>query len=184
MDFMIIGGAMANNFFINDGYNIGKSLFEKNVENTIKKIYAEADKHKCKLILPEDVVCSKKFDQPGVNKKINEVNDNDIILDIGIDSTDKIDQMLEQSKTVLWNGPFGLFEYDNFANGTNDISRSIAKYSKKNGLISVAGGGDTFAAIKKSNQQHNFTYISTAGGAFLEWLEGKMLPGLKVLENN
>ena len=184
MDFMIIGGAMANNFFKNDGYNIGKSLFEKNVENTIKQIYEEADKHKCKLILPADVVCSKKFDQPGVNKRINEVNDDDIILDIGIDSTNKIDQTLKDSKTVLWNGPFGLFEYDNFANGTNDISHSIAKYSKKNGLISIAGGGDTFAAIKKSNQQHNFTYISTAGGAFLEWLEGKMLPGLKVLENN
>ena len=184
MDFMIIGGAMANNFFKNDGYNIGKSLFEKNVENTIKQIYEEADKHKCKLILPADVVCSKKFDQPGVNKKISEVNDDDIILDIGIDSTNKIDQTLKESKTVLWNGPFGLFEYDNFANGTNDISRSIAKYSKKNGLISIAGGGDTFAAIKKSNQQHDFTYISTAGGAFLEWLEGKMLPGLKVLENN
>ena len=171
-------------FFKNDRYNIGKSLFEKNVENTIKQIYVEADKNKCKLILPADVVCSKKFDQPGVNKKINEVNDDDIILDIGVDSTNKIDQILGESKTVLWNGPFGLFEYDNFANGTNDISRSIAKYSKKNGLISVAGGGDTFAAIKKSNQQLNFTYISTAGGAFLEWLEGKMLPGLKVLENN
>ena len=184
MDFMIIGGAMANNFFKNDRYNIGKSLFEKNVENTIKQIYEEADKHNCKLILPTDVVCSKKFDQPGVNKRINEVNDDDIILDIGIDSTNKIDQTLKVSKTVLWNGPFGLFEYDNFANGTNDISHSIAKYSKKNGLISIAGGGDTFAAIKKSNQQHNFTYISTAGGAFLEWLEGKMLPGLKVLENN
>jgi phosphoglycerate kinase len=184
MDFMIIGGAMANNFFKNDGFNIGKSLFEKNVENTIKQIYEEADKHNCKLILPADIVCSKKFDQPGVNKKISEVNDDDIILDIGIDGTNKIDQTLKVSKTVLWNGPFGLFEYDNFANGTNDISRSIAKYSKKNGLISVAGGGDTFAAIKKSNQQHNFTYISTAGGAFLEWLEGKILPGLKVLENN
>ena len=94
----------------------------------------------------------------------------------------KIDEILKQSKTVLWNGPFGLFEYDDFANGTNDISRSIAKYTKNNNLISVAGGGDTFAAIKKSNQQNNFTYISTAGGAFLEWLEGKMLPGLKVLE--
>ena len=128
MDFMIIGGAMANNFFKNDGHNIGKSLFEKNVENTIKKIYEEAGKHKCKLILPEDVVCSKKFDQPGVIKKINEVNDDDIILDIGIDATNKIDQILKESKTVLWNGPFGLFEYDNFANGTNDISRSIAKY--------------------------------------------------------
>ena len=183
MNFMIIGGAMANNFFKNAGFSIGKSLFEKNVENTINKIYVEADKYKCKLILPQDVVCSKKFDQPGVNKKINEVSDDDIILDIGIASTNKIDQILKDSKTVLWNGPFGLFEYDDFANGTNDLSRSIAKYSKKNGLISVAGGGDTFAAIKKSNQQNNFTYISTAGGAFLEWLEGKMLPGLKVLEN-
>tara|TARA_Y100001935_G_scaffold207394_1_gene176634 strand:+ start:360 stop:1544 length:1185 start_codon:yes stop_codon:yes gene_type:complete len=183
MDFMIIGGAMANNFFKSKGYSIGKSLFEKNVESTISKIYEEANKHSCELILPNDVVCSKKFDQPGVNKEINEVNDDDIILDIGIDSTNKIDQILKDSRTVLWNGPFGLFEYDNFANGTNDISRSIAKYSQKNGLVSVAGGGDTFAAIKKSNQQKHFTYISTAGGAFLEWLEGKMLPGLKVLEN-
>ena len=183
MNFMIIGGAMANNFFKSKGYSIGKSLFEKNVESTISKIYEEANKHSCELILPNDVVCSKKFDQPGVNKEINEVNDDDIILDIGIDSTNKIDQILKDSRTVLWNGPFGLFEYDNFANGTNDISRSIAKYSQKNGLVSVAGGGDTFAAIKKSNQQKHFTYISTAGGAFLEWLEGKMLPGLKVLEN-
>ena len=183
MNFMIIGGAMANNFFKSKGYSIGKSLFEKNVESTISKIYEEANKHSCELILPNDVVCSKKFDQPGVNKQINEVNDDDIILDIGIESTNKIDQMLKESKTVLWNGPFGLFEYDDFANGTNDISRSIAKYSQKNGLVSVAGGGDTFAAIKKSNQQKHFTYISTAGGAFLEWLEGKMLPGLKVLEN-
>ena len=98
------------------------------------------------------------------------------------------DGVLGQVKIITHFGKVG--DHDlvitpvNFANGTNDISRSIAKYSKKNGLISVAGGGDTFAAIKKSNQQHNFTYISTAGGAFLEWLEGKMLPGLKVLENN
>ena len=183
MDFMIIGGAMANNFFKSKGYRIGKSLFEKNAESTISKIYEEANKYNCELILPNDVVCSKKFDQPGVNKVINEVNDDDIILDIGIDSTNKIDQILKVSKTVLWNGPFGLFEYDDFANGTNDISRSIAKYSQNNGLVSIAGGGDTFAAIKKSNQQKHFTYISTAGGAFLEWLEGKMLPGLKVLEN-
>ena len=183
MDFMIIGGAMANNFFKSDGNNIGKSLFEKNVEGTINRVYEEATKHNCDLILPIDVVCSKKFDQPGVNKQVDEVNDDDIILDIGIDSTNKIDQILKDSKTVLWNGPFGLFEYDDFANGTNDISRSIARYSQKKGLISVAGGGDTFAAIKKSNQQKHFTYISTAGGAFLEWLEGKILPGLKVLEN-
>jgi phosphoglycerate kinase len=115
-------------------------------------------------------------------KSSSEVNEDDIILDIGIASTEKIDEIIKKSKTVLWNGPFGLFEYDDFANGTNDISRSIAKYTKNNNLISVAGGGDTLAAIKKSNHQNDFTYISTAGGAFLEWLEGKILPGLKVLE--
>ena len=182
MDFMIIGGAMANSFFKYEGFNVGKSLLEENIEQIIKQIYQEAKRNNCELILPVDVVCSKKFDQPGENKKLNEIEDNDIILDIGIEGTGKIDEILKQSKTVLWNGPFGLFEYDDFANGTNDISRSIARYTKNNNLISVAGGGDTFAAIKKSNQQNNFTYISTAGGAFLEWLEGKMLPGLKVLE--
>ncbi len=182
MDFMIIGGAMANNFFKHEGFNIGKSLIEQNIETTIKSIYQESKRHECELILPIDVICSKKFDQAGENKKLNEVNDDDIILDIGIESTDKIDSILQKSKTVLWNGPFGLFEYDDFANGTNDISRSIAKYTKTNNLISVAGGGDTLAAIKKSNHQNDFTYISTAGGAFLEWLEGKILPGLKVLE--
>lgn len=182
MDFMIIGGAMANNFFKHEGFNIGKSLIEQNIETTIKSIYQESKRHECELILPIDVICSKKFDQAGENKKLSEINDDDIILDIGIESTDKIDSILKKSKTVLWNGPFGLFEYDDFANGTNDISRSIAKYTKNNNLISVAGGGDTLAAIKKSNHQNDFTYISTAGGAFLEWLEGKILPGLKVLE--
>ena len=182
MDFMIIGGAMANNFFKHEGFNIGKSLIEQNIETTIKSIYQESKRHECELILPIDVICSKKFDQAGENKKLSEVNDDDIILDIGIESTDKIDSILQKSKTVLWNGPFGLFEYDDFANGTNDISRSMAKYTKTNNLISVAGGGDTLAAIKKSNHQNDFTYISTAGGAFLEWLEGKILPGLKVLE--
>jgi len=182
MDYMIIGGAMANNFFKFDGFNIGKSLIERDIDKTINNIYFEAKKHDCKLIIPTDVVCSKKFDQPGSNKKLNEILDDDIILDIGVESTEKIDEILKGSKTVLWNGPFGLFEYDNFANGTNDISRSIASYTKSNNLVSVAGGGDTYAAIKKSNQQDYFTYISTAGGAFLEWLEGKVLPGLKVLE--
>ena len=182
MDYMIIGGAMANNFFKFDGFNIGKSLIERDIDKTINNIYSEAKKHDCKLIIPTDVVCSKKFDQPGSNKKVNEILDDDIILDIGVESTEKIDEILKVSKTVLWNGPFGLFEYDNFANGTNEISRSIASYTKSNNLVSVAGGGDTYAAIKKSNQQDYFTYISTAGGAFLEWLEGKVLPGLKVLE--
>ena len=182
MDFMVIGGAMANNFFKFDGFKVGKSLIEKDIDNIINNIYSEAKKHSCALIIPSDVVCSKKFDQPGKNKKISEIMDDDIVLDIGIESTSKIDEILKLSKTVLWNGPFGLFEYDDFANGTNDISRSITNYTKSNNLISIAGGGDTYAAIKKSNQQEGFTYISTAGGAFLEWLEGRDLPGLKVLE--
>jgi phosphoglycerate kinase len=182
MDYMIIGGAMANNFFKYNDTKIGKSLIEDGIENTIKTIYQEAKRNKCELYIPEDVVCSKKFDQAGVNKNLNQIADDDIILDVGVASTNKIDEILKNCKTVLWNGPFGLFEYDNFANGTNEISKSIGKYTKENNLISVAGGGDTLAAIKKSNQQNNFTYISTAGGAFLEWLEGKALPGLKVLE--
>ncbi len=182
MDYMIIGGAMANNFFKYNDTKIGKSLIEDGIENTIKTIYQEAKRNKCELYIPEDVVCSKKFDQAGVNKNLNQIADDDIILDVGVASTNKIDEILKNCKTVLWNGPFGLFEYDNFANGTNEISKSIGKYTKENNLISVAGGGDTLAAIKKSNQQNNFTYISTAGGAFLEWLEGKVLPGLKVLE--
>ena len=124
MDFMIIGGAMANNFFKHEGFNIGKSLIEQNIETTIKSIYQESKRHECELILPIDVICSKKFDQAGENKKLSEVNDDDIILDIGIESTDRIDSILQKSKTVLWNGPFGLFEYDDFANGTNDISKS------------------------------------------------------------
>ncbi len=182
MDYMIIGGAMANNFFKYNNTKIGKSLIEDGIESTIKTIYQEAKRNKCELYIPEDVVCSKKFDQAGVNKNLNQIADDDIILDVGVTSTNKIDEILKNCKTVLWNGPFGLFEYDNFANGTNEISKSIGKYTKENNLISVAGGGDTLAAIKKSNQQNNFTYISTAGGAFLEWLEGKVLPGLKVLE--
>ncbi len=182
MDYMIIGGAMANNFFKYNDTKIGKSLIEDGIESTIKTIYQEAKRNKCELYIPEDVVCSKKFDQAGVNKNLNQIADDDIILDVGVTSTNKIDEILKNCKTVLWNGPFGLFEYDNFANGTNEISKSIGKYTKENNLISVAGGGDTLAAIKKSNQQNNFTYISTAGGAFLEWLEGKVLPGLKVLE--
>ncbi len=182
MDYMIIGGAMANNFFKYNDTKIGKSLIEDGIESTIKTIYQEAKRNKCELYIPEDVVCSKKFDQAGVNKNLNQIADDDIILDVGVASTNKIDEILKNCKTVLWNGPFGLFEYDNFANGTNEISKSIGKYTKENNLISVAGGGDTLAAIKKSNQQNNFTYISTAGGAFLEWLEGKVLPGLKVLE--
>ena len=105
-----------------------------------------------------------------------------MILDIGQQTILQIQGILAKSKTVLWNGPLGFFEKDQFANGTNAVARAIGELTENQKIISIAGGGDTFAAIKKSNQENKFTYISTAGGAFLEWLEGKILPGLKVLE--
>ena len=182
MDYMIIGGAMANNFFKYDNVNIGKSYFEQVDISIVKSIHQVANRCGCKIILPTDVIVSQNQNTKGTLKKLNEVNNDDFIFDIGNETIKIIDEKLSKCKTVLWNGPFGLFENDNFSNGTEKIAKSVANYTKKNNLISVAGGGDTFAAIKKSNLISDFTYISTAGGAFLEWLEGKVLPGLKVLE--
>ena len=182
MDYMIIGGAMANNFFKYDNVNIGKSYFEQVDISIVKSIHQVANRCGCKIILPTDVIVSQNQNTKGTLKKLNEVNNDDFIFDIGNETIKIIDEKLSKCKTVLWNGPFGLFENDNFSNGTEKIAKSVANYTKKNNLISVAGGGDTFAAIKKSNLISDFSYISTAGGAFLEWLEGKVLPGLKVLE--
>ena len=125
---------------------------------------------------------AKTFEEQGINKSLNSIKQDDMILDIGMETTNHIISIIKKSKTVFWNGPFGFFEKDNFAKGTNLISTAIAELTQQDKLISIAGGGDTFAAIKKSKKENNFTYISTAGGAFLEWLEGKTLPGLKVLE--
>ncbi len=182
IDFMIIGGAMANNFFQHDGHNIGKSKIEDNIEDTIKSIINESKRNNCKLVLPTDVITATTFEDRGTNKSLDEVNHEEMILDIGEQSILQIQEILEQSKTVLWNGPLGFFEKDQFANGTNSVAKVIGQLTANQKIISIAGGGDTFAAIKKSNQENKFTYISTAGGAFLEWLEGKVLPGLKVLE--
>ena len=182
MDYMIIGGAMANNFLKYDNINIGKSYFEQVDISIVKSIHQVANRCGCKIILPTDVIVSQNENTRGTLKKLNEVNNDDCIFDIGDQTIKIIDETLSKCKTVLWNGPFGLFENDNFSNGTEKIAKSVANYTKRNNLISVAGGGDTFAAIKKSNLISDFSYISTAGGAFLEWLEGKVLPGLKVLE--
>ena len=182
IDFMIIGGAMANNFFQHDGHTIGKSKIEDNIEDTIKSIINESKRNNCKLVLPTDVITARTFEDRGTNKSLDEVNHEEMILDIGEQSILQIQEILEQSKTVLWNGPLGFFEKDQFANGTNSVAKAIGQLTANQKIISIAGGGDTFAAIKKSNQENKFTYISTAGGAFLEWLEGKVLPGLKVLE--
>jgi len=182
VNYMIIGGAMANNFLKYKNFKVGKSKIEDNIDSTVESILNSAIQNNCELVLPTDVVTAKNFEDKGINKQLNQIEDDDMILDIGNETIKNISNILRKSKTVFWNGPFGFFEKDNFAIGTNQISMVISELTKQRQLISIAGGGDTFAAIKKSKKENDFTYISTAGGAFLEWLEGKILPGLKVLE--
>ncbi len=182
VNYMIIGGAMANNFLKYKNFKVGKSKIEDNIDSTVEGILNSAIQNNCELVLPTDVVTAKNFEDKGINKQLNQIEDDDMILDIGNETIKNISNILRKSKTVFWNGPFGFFEKDNFAIGTNQISMVISELTKQRQLISIAGGGDTFAAIKKSKKENDFTYISTAGGAFLEWLEGKILPGLKVLE--
>jgi len=184
MENIVIVGAMANNFIKHKKYNIGKSLFEKNAENLIENIIKQSEIHNCKLITPNDVVVSKDLNSEGALKNLNEINDSDIILDIGSKTVEIIFKIIDNSKTVLWNGPAGYFEIDEFSKGSNEIAKKIAENTKKKSLTSIAGGGDTVAAINKFKCFNDFTYISTAGGAFLELLEGKILPGIKSLETN
>ena len=179
---LIIVGAMANNFFIYKNYKVGKSLIEKNTKEIIKKIYEKANKNKCKILIPEDCMVGSSFDGYGINKDLNAIKDNDIILDIGPKTILNIKDIIDQSNTVLWNGPAGYFENENFMIGTMSIAENISKNTVKKSLISILGGGDTLAAINKSKNKLSFTHLSTAGGAFLEYLEGKDLPGLSVLK--
>ena len=182
IDKLIIVGAMANNFFIYKNLKVGKSLVESNTKEIIKKIYDKASKDKCEIIIPEDCVVSASFEGEGKNKNLNEVEENEIILDIGSNTVKKIKKIIDLSNTVLWNGPAGYFENKNFLNGTMSIAEAISKNTHEKSLISVIGGGDTLAAINKSKNKLFFSHLSTAGGAFLEYLEGKDLPGLSVLK--
>ena len=184
MENIIIVGAMANNFIKHKGYNIGKSIFEKSKENLIDNIIKMAKTHNCNLIIPQDVVVSKNHSSQGQVKNLTQINDTDLILDIGSKTIKTISDIIDNSKTVLWNGPAGYFEIDEFSRGSNKIAKKIIENTKNKSLISIAGGGDTVAAINKFGYSKDFTYLSTAGGAFLELLEGKILPGIKALEIN
>ena len=179
---LIIVGAMANNFFIYKNFDVGKSLIENNIQEIIQKIYNEANKNNCKIIIPNDCVVGTSFESEGINKDLDQIEKNEIILDIGSNSIKRIKQVINDSKTILWNGPAGYFENKNFINGTMSIAESISKNTNEKTLISVLGGGDTLAAVKKSKNKLFFSHLSTAGGAFLEYLEGKDLPGLSVLK--
>ena len=179
---LVIVGAMANNFFTYKNLKVGKSLIESNTKETIRKIYDKAKNNNCEIIIPLDCVVGNSFEGEGKNKNLDQIEENEIILDIGSNTIKKIKQIIDQSKTVLWNGPAGYFENKNFLNGTLKIAEAISKNTYEKSLISVLGGGDTLAAINKSKNKLSFTHLSTAGGAFLEYLEGKDLPGLSVLK--
>ena len=179
---LVIVGAMANNFFIYKNLKVGKSLIEENTKKIIKIIYEKAHKNKCKILIPEDCMVGSSFTSEGISKDLNTIDDNDIILDIGPKTIASIKHAINQSNTVLWNGPVGYFENENFMLGTISIAEIISKNTVERSLISILGGGDTLAAINKCKNKLSFTHLSTAGGAFLEYLEGKDLPGLSVLK--
>ena len=173
---------MANNFFVYKKLTVGKSLIEENTEEVIKRIYGNADKNNCKILIPEDCMVGTSFTGSGKNKNLSSIQDNEIILDIGPKTIKRIKEKIEQSNTVLWNGPAGYFENENFRSGTMSIAKIISKNTIEKSLISILGGGDTLSAINNSKTKFSFTHLSTAGGAFLEYLEGKDLPGLRVLK--
>ncbi len=179
---LIIVGAMANNFFVYKNLKVGKSLVEINTKEAVKKIYEEADKNNCEILIPEDCVVGTSFEGKGQNKNLTQILEGDLILDIGSNTIKKIKQIIDKSNTVLWNGPAGYLENENFIKGTISIAEIISNNTRKKNLISVLGGGDTLAAINKSENKLSFSHLSTAGGAFLEYLEGKDLPGLSVLK--
>ena len=184
METIVIVGAMANNFIKHKGYNIGKSVFEKYAENLEGKILKLAKTNNCNLITPQDVLVSKNLKSPGKVKNLTEIDDTDLILDIGNKTIETISDIIDNSKTVLWNGPAGYFEIEEFSKGSSMIAKKIVENTKNKSLTSIVGGGDTVAAINKFGYSKGFTYLSTAGGAFLELLEGKILPGIKALETN
>ena len=180
-DNIIIVGGMANNIIRYVGNNIGKSLQEESSENIIKEIFSLSERVGCKLIYPEDVVVGKSLEGNPKIKELNEIVSDEMILDIGPKTIKNINNIIDKSSTILWNGPAGYFENPNFANGSIKIAKKIIENNKANKIYSVAGGGDTVSLINSLNAINNFDFVSTAGGAFLEYLEGKELPGIRAL---
>ena len=180
-DNIIFVGGMANSIISFKGNNIGRSIKEDNCEIIIKEIFETSKKHSCVITFPEDVLVGKNLDDKSQIKELSNINDDDFILDIGPRTIQQIKNIIEISKTVLWNGPAGYFENPNFAYGSFEIAKAIIKKNKNKSIYSVVGGGDTVALINQIKAMKNFNFVSTAGGAFLEYLEGKDLPGIKAL---
>lgn len=180
---IFIAGGMANTFLYAMGNNVGKSLCEKDLKDLALEILASAKKNNCQIILPKDVVVCKKLENGTAvrNVDIADVADDDIIADVGQKTILDLATKIENLKTIVWNGPLGAFEIKPFDQATTALAKIVAEKTKAGKLISVAGGGDVVCALNESGFIDDFSYISTAGGAFLEWLEGKSLPGIKVL---
>ncbi len=180
-DNIVIVGGMANNILKFKGYNIGKSIQEDNCDQIIDEIFSLSQKENCKIIYPEDVVVSDKLNGLPEIKELNDISKDELILDLGPKTIKTINNLIEESRTILWNGPAGYFENPDFATGSIKIAEKIVEKNKANTIYSVAGGGDTVALLNSIDAANNFNFVSTAGGAFLEYLEGKELPGIKAL---
>ena len=180
-DNIIIVGGMGNAMLKNIGFNIGKSVCDEGYESLVKEILEKSKIYNCEIYYPKDVVVSESLNGNGKIKKSNDVNNEEMILDIGPETIKLIKNIVNKSNTVLWNGPAGYFENPNFANGTKEILEIIAGKRVKDKIYAVAGGGETVAVINKFDKLDTFNFVSTAGGAFLEYLEGKEIPGIKAL---
>ena len=182
-DNLIIGGGMANTFLQAKGFEIGKSLTQSSMLGVAKEILTKADKNGCKIYLPSDIVVSSELRENSGTEilPLTKCPKNSMILDAGPETIVEIQKVFKRTKTLIWNGPLGAFEVPPFDNATNKVAQLAAKLTKNGEMVSVAGGGDTISALKNSGEMSGFSYVSTAGGAFLEWLEGKPLPGISVI---
>ena len=183
---LVIGGAMANTFLRAQGVSVGKSLAEKDMADTARRILAKAEEASCAIILPVDATVAFHFEAnaPSHAYGLDAIPRDGMVLDIGRQSVERIKGALDDAATLVWNGPLGAFEMPPFDTGTVAVARYAAERTKSHGLVSVAGGGDTVAALNAAGVADKFTYVSTAGGAFLEWLEGRKLPGVEALRTN
>jgi phosphoglycerate kinase len=184
VDVLIIGGGMANTFLAAQGLGVGKSLAERELAATARDILDKAKAMGCEVVLPVDAVVAHTFAAHAASRVVDvtNVSPEDMILDIGPRSVEGVVSVLARVKTLVWNGPLGAFELEPFDNGTIEVAEAAAELTRAGKLVTVAGGGDTVAALNAAGVADRFTYVSTAGGAFLEWLEGKALPGVEVLK--
>ena len=183
VDQLIVGGGIANTFLMAAGYKVGKSLAEADLLDECKKILKTLEEKGATLPLPTDVVVAKEFSETAEHRtcRIEDVQDDEMILDVGPETAQALADILQKAGTIVWNGPVGVFEMEPYSHGTEVMAEAIAK-ATENGAFSIAGGGDTVAAVGKFGISNRISYISTGGGAFLEFLEGKVLPAIEILE--